>query len=625
MSLEELMNVDVSVASHKVSTSRESPGIITVITGEEIEHSGARNLLDVLNQVPGFWFGTDTQSVVGVGFRGMWGHEGKILLLIDGMEMNEILYSTLQFWNHYPINIIQKVEIIRGPGSAIYGGNAELAVIKITSKSVADLGGAKVVATVGATSTEISRKDLALGLGKKVGDWNFAFSGRVGESSLSDRTYTDSNGQTVNMASSSTQDPIFLNLGVNHGDFESHFIFDRFHTTDQTAFGVNLPGPYGEDFTTIAGNAKYNFHVSDSVVVTPSIGIKRDQPWQVTDPGVVVIPGVAYDKTGTRASAGLSAAMTLNEHFSLLAGTDVHNDEATDHIGVFSTGQKTVDYFNYAFFTELTGNLPWFDVTAGARYDHNSYFDGSFSPRIALVKKIDSAHIKFLYDEAFRAPSVEDINFSVSKILPEKTRSYEIELGNTFNEHFYASINAFKTTIDSPIIYDYSGGDAYFNDTTVSTQGAEVELRYKNSWGYLRSGYSFYNVAGHTIDSYAIPGHPSENVALPTSKVTLQGNVNLWNNQYWLNPSLIWISERYGYNYDATQGAMTLQRNAPSLLANLFLERKDLFQKNLSMGVGVYDLFDQNPGFIQAYNGGHPPIPSLSREWVLRMSYGVPF
>lgn len=71
LSLEELMNVEVSVSSKtKEKSLRESPGIISVITSEDIANSGARDLIDVLKLVPGFSFGVDVFNVVGAGIRG---------------------------------------------------------------------------------------------------------------------------------------------------------------------------------------------------------------------------------------------------------------------------------------------------------------------------------------------------------------------------------------------------------------------------------------------------------------------------------------------------------------------------------------------------------------------------
>jgi len=149
MSLEELLNVELTVASRKALSGRESPGIVTLLTREELRAAGARDLMDALRLVPGFSFGVDVQGVAGLGVRGFWAHEGKVALFIDGVEMNENLYATLQLGNHYPVELIEKIEIIRGPGSAVYGGTAELAVIQVTTRSGAELAGWEAAASWG--------------------------------------------------------------------------------------------------------------------------------------------------------------------------------------------------------------------------------------------------------------------------------------------------------------------------------------------------------------------------------------------------------------------------------------------------------------------------------------------
>ena len=92
-----------SVASFAATRLKDSPAVVTVISGDDIRATGARDLIDILYLVPGYFIGVDTQGVVGPGFRGMWGHEGKILLMIDGKEMNELLFSSMQLGNEFPV------------------------------------------------------------------------------------------------------------------------------------------------------------------------------------------------------------------------------------------------------------------------------------------------------------------------------------------------------------------------------------------------------------------------------------------------------------------------------------------------------------------------------------------
>src|SRR5579863_3967475 len=94
ISLEDLLSSQVDVTAQRPQNIRESIGVITVITHDEIVRTGARDLADVLMRVPGFQIGYDILNVTDVAVRGMWGHEGKVLLLMDGIQMNEILYGT---------------------------------------------------------------------------------------------------------------------------------------------------------------------------------------------------------------------------------------------------------------------------------------------------------------------------------------------------------------------------------------------------------------------------------------------------------------------------------------------------------------------------------------------------
>jgi len=127
LNLEDLLTQESTAASLRPLTIRETPGIITIIDRKQIIESGARDLTDLLRRVPGFDVELDAHNVTSLAFRGVWGQEGKILLLVDGQELNEILYGTIQIENRVPLASIAQIEIVRGPGSVIYGGHAELA------------------------------------------------------------------------------------------------------------------------------------------------------------------------------------------------------------------------------------------------------------------------------------------------------------------------------------------------------------------------------------------------------------------------------------------------------------------------------------------------------------------
>lgn len=152
LSLEELMNVPVAISSRKALSQRDTPSIVTVITGEEIRNSGARDLIDVLRHVPGMDFRMSVSNGVSLGMRGHIGADGRIMMLVDGIEVNEHRYGSAIFGQGFPVEQIARIEIIRGSASALYGGSAELGVINIITRSAEELNGFHAGAGIGFTT-----------------------------------------------------------------------------------------------------------------------------------------------------------------------------------------------------------------------------------------------------------------------------------------------------------------------------------------------------------------------------------------------------------------------------------------------------------------------------------------
>src|SRR5690606_35621709 len=101
-----------------------------------------RDLVDVLELIPGFKVTFDTTGTLALSVRGIFANEGKILYRWNGHEINEGFFGSIFLGARYPLDQIEKIEIVRGPGSVIYGGFAGLAVINIITKSPKQLDGA---------------------------------------------------------------------------------------------------------------------------------------------------------------------------------------------------------------------------------------------------------------------------------------------------------------------------------------------------------------------------------------------------------------------------------------------------------------------------------------------------
>lgn len=630
-SLEELLQLKIRVASDKAENKRKSPGVVTLVTKKEIENSGARDLIDVLRLVPGFDFGVDVFGVVGVGFRGNWGHEGKVLLLVDGQEFNELMYTNLEFGNHISVDQIDRIEIIRGPGSAIYGGYAELAVINILTKIGNEREGLNAFYASGYMESAFARQNLGLSYGHTWRDLYVGASGFFGLGNRSDRDFADFYGGAYNLAGNSALNPANANLNLRYKTFKLRFLFDDYRTTNRDAYDTVSAETFRKDFTSYFVDASYGIDLlGGKMTVTPQFKWKRQQPWNNRDTRPQAATAF-YDAVADRYSGILKISYDITNRIKLLLGGQLDYDDASygpNSPLLFTNGTNETSYRNFALFSEGAFNTPIANLTLGARFENHNAFGSSFVPRVGVTKVVKDFHGKFLYSRAFRAPGIEQIHFGDASITgaalkPEKTDDYEVEAGYRISDTMYVSANYFNTHISHPIIYFFdtaNQADTYVNRPEVGTTGVEVEYRVQDQWGYATLGYSFYNVTDNQVTIYAVPGNGDILLGFPQHKATLNGSFNITSNLS-VNPSVVFMSQRYGYDSVDANGVSVIRKFSPKALANLYFLYRNAFVKGLDIGAGVYDIFNQSPPFLQPYDGYHAPLPGPSREYVLKMTY----
>jgi outer membrane cobalamin receptor len=631
VSLEDLLSADVDVASKVPQTYREVPGVITVISREEIMDSGARDLADVLRLVPGFSLGVDVEAIVGIGVRGNWGHEGKVLLLIDGQQMNETLYSTNQLGNHYPVDQIERIEIIRGPGSAIYGGYAELAVINVITRGADELNGVAVYGSAGLMTDTYGHANLSVAAGQTLpGGVKLSLSGLFGQGHRSNGDYTDFYGDTFSLTDHEI-DPAFLNLGAQYKDLSLRFIYDHFGNDERDGLGQNETKRIDQSFIGYFGELAYKWRAQEGLTITPALTYKRQLPWHITDTASSAI----YDKTAERLTGGASASYDVREDINVLGGAEVYWDHAflnqpaipdTTHTP-FGT-EDSVSYVNEALYAQGLLKHSIANVTVGARFEHHSQFGNSFVPRVAVTKVFEPAHVKLLYSEAFRAPGIENINLAVDPagMTPERTRVGEIEAGYSIDEHNFVTFNGYWIRINDTIVYlvNADGSEGYQNYAHTGSLGFEAEYKLRYKWGYGSINYSYYAAQDNTVDSYAVPGHAQVLLGMPQHKVTLHGAWKAWKNLR-VAPSFVVTSGAWAYmNPGDGMGVGTLTHADPLVLANVFVSYRDLGVEGLEAGLGIYNALDDKNYFFQPYDGGHAEMQGGARMLLLRLGYTQP-
>ncbi|MGE5810270.1 MAG: TonB-dependent receptor plug domain-containing protein [Ignavibacteria bacterium] len=188
MSLEDLLNMEVTTASKKTEKSTDAPGIITTITKEEIKYFGATTIQEILQRAPSIQpfsshlFGPNANI-----FRGDLRtlYNNNILILFNGRPVREGVSGGLDFpiYSGFPVDMIEKIEIVRGPGSVLYGSNAFVGVINIITKDNANSSNLEVRANGGSFGTINSfmngafiKDDLRIKIGAKLGNikgWDY--------------------------------------------------------------------------------------------------------------------------------------------------------------------------------------------------------------------------------------------------------------------------------------------------------------------------------------------------------------------------------------------------------------------------------------------------------------------
>lgn len=622
--LQKVLNKSTTVSSSKALTTRETPGIISLVTAEEIENSGARDLTDILRLVPGFDIAQDLQFVLGIGLRGNWANEGKVLVLMDGQPFNDLLYQTVAVGNRFPVDAIERIEIIRGPGSAIYGGSAEYGVINIVTKAAESLNGVAVYGTGGFFSGNTARTNAGVMLAKRSENFGIDLSFFKGKGIVSDEQYQDlyQEYEPQDLAAVTHSDPMNVNFGVRYKGFALRTMYDEFETSDPFLF---------ISYKNFFGDLRYNWKVNEKLTIIPQLKYLRQEPWTWGDR----ITGEQYfNVVATRNQAQVEAVYDLSRKVNINFGALYFTDKGEDMLFDDSfRGGKSFELTNYAFFAQALFKHRLANATVGFRYEKNNYYGAAFVPRMALTKKIENFHFKVLYSQAFRAPSIQNINIALGgDIKPEKSNVFEAEFGYQFTPEMLLAVNAFSLTTTDILTYgsEGTGGEDftewYENATKTGTRG--VELIYsirKKSW-YANFSYSFSRAieGDETVATYTVPQTTTQYAGMLSQKVTLNTAFYLTQNIS-INPSFIYGGKRYAYTTLDAEGETVATELDPYLLANIFLNFRNLGVKGLNAGVGAYDLLNEKPVFAQAYNGGYAPVPGRSREYVVKLSYRLDF
>lgn len=651
----------VSIASKREEETSRAPSVITIITDKEISNMGARTLNDILSTVPGFDIRKTASFGIEVfGVRGLENGNKQTRVFLDG---HSIIFpstgSSVWFFDDLPLKHVKRIEIIRGPGSALYGANAFLAVINVITKDAKDINGIEVSSGFGSYDTG----DYNIQYGKEIGDVEVTgFVNLYNTNGLSDKIHMDSisNSPALGGFSSAPGDTddsrakIDLNMKLSYKGLEFRakylnkdsepFISPTFALTDDTEL----------EFNYVMGDLRYKFNLGEKFTVKPRIYYDQYDRKIIAEslPDGAIIPA-DLDGDGDfesfpdgRLAEGFLSNKILgselqfeyeifdtntftfgfdfewqredniqfNANFQPQTGAAI--DGGFQDVGDSPPTKEFVRQIWAVYFQEkwdITKNLGF---TFGVRHDHYSDFKGTTNPRIGLVWDfIDNGTLKLLYGQGFRAPDFGQLHtknnnsfLGNSDLEPEKIRTYEVALAYRFTNTLSANVNYFFNVIRDRILFhpktDSNDPFVFANTGDANVQGIEFELR--KDFG--RGNYAFANYT--YLDAEALgdrlPGTPKH-------KANIGLNFGLTK---YLNTNIhTFISGKRPREQDDRR-----EDNSGYTLTNLTLTAKE-FLDNFKVKASLFNMFDKKYTDPSPANTLPDDLPRPGRTFFIELEY----
>lgn len=542
-------DITLTVATRTELIPDDAPNAVSIVTSDDIKAMGARTLEDVLRTLPGVDVRTDAlgrpQIVIrGVGSGATGGGSENVLLLMNGHRMNDPLEGGATGLNYVvPVGNIQKIELLRGPGSALYGSGAVAGVIDIITFTQRDFTGIEASAGVGSFATQ----QYAVKLGsegrslKVAGYIEFENSHgahrAIGEDAQTDidRTLAPQGVPAASLAPGPSTDDRRL-LETNYTATYKNYDFNLRVSNQRSPGFVGL----GESLGTV------------NDLIHRQILIDASHRWDLPD-GWTLKARVSYAQNGMKRflqafPPGFTEPLASGLLAQFPSGVFVQEDFNSRRYGIEGVAQRSLGSHQLqigaelgresAFDNELKGNLDFrtgepqpdirplegtvdergrgvmglfvqdgwsptgkLTITSGVRFDHYGDVGGVVSPRLAAVLKLPKdSRLKLIYGRAFRAPAIGEEFFDLPGFLgnpalePETVDTLEAVYAYRWRR-LRLSGGAFQSWVRNEVVAQgtFVAGESrpLVNAPGTDVRGLEVEIR--QGFGIASSAFLSYS------------------------------------------------------------------------------------------------------------------------------------
>lgn len=487
--LQEFALDDMVVTASRVPTQKvDTPADISVITKEEIADQNYASASDALRAIPGV-------NVLGSGAKGSSMGQDKILLngdervlvLVDGRRMNLGSSGNSSADWLPPVNAIERIEVLKGGGSALYGTDAVGGVINVIMKKGSDIGNHVTVKAAGgswnAEQYAISASgstDSGLGLivsATKERRGEYKFKNANGKSQLLKNSGYDDTGVIVKLDQKVGEDN---RIGVN---------FEHINAEGGSPFGYSG-----------FGNTDSHKRISNNVALRYDWNESSDergyvQVYKNYQHAHFRSPVASRQSNFTDSTIGLEAQQNFkfSDTDELTVGLEYYKT-TVDNTSLY-TGERDIN--NKAIFAENRWEFaPSWQLNTGLRYDHHSKYGSEVTPKVALNKKFDeNSNVYLSWGRVFNAPTTDDLfwhqvdssqwgtfyTYGDPNLKPEKGYVWTFGGNTKLNEKTSLSANVFYSKITDAIDWDYTSVPNYTLAVNVNKEkrrGLELSLNH---------------------------------------------------------------------------------------------------------------------------------------------------
>lgn len=503
--LEELMQLGVQRvfgAADRLQPVTEVPSSVTIVTADEIERYGYRSLADVLRGVRGFYV-TDDRNYSYVGARGFnrpGDYSTRVLLLVNGRRVNDNVFDQASIGADFGIDaaMFERVEVIRGPASSLYGANALFAIVNVVTRTGASIDGASVDVDSGTLGTYLARGSAGKRTARGV-DW--ALSGTYEQMSGLAQLYLPafdvpgSNGGVAEDLDGEQAGQIYGRISAGNLSVTGTFgrrIKDVPTASFFTLFNAHDPAEQTAD-RRASLTAQYVTTANHTRVVTETSIDHYAYDGVYPYPGETPGDAIAYrdGARGLRWTLRGRAARSLRGGHTLTAGGEFVENLDQNQWGSynfvsgdnFTIGQSSRE--GAAYVQDEVRVRPWLILNGGLRHDRYPRFSRT-TPRGAVIVMPSINHsLKYVYGRAFRPPNAYELYYyrdASAYLQPETIETHEWVWEGYFGDSLRTAVSAYRYAasrlVDLRVVdadAEFDEGLGFANDGNIHATGLEFE------------------------------------------------------------------------------------------------------------------------------------------------------